>query len=101
MAGLKKQLKNVAFGGSWSEEILVNGQYQEALSVLACAVSECRERDVRTPELYEALDYIRKKVGKGPELSASFLRAVNEVNPDIREQRAKRVFNNIKRWAGT
>ncbi|WP_156121756.1 hypothetical protein [Halocynthiibacter namhaensis] len=97
---IEKQLKNVAFGGSWSEEILVNARFNGALIVIANAVVECRDHDVRTPELHEALDYVREKINKGPELASSFLVAVGEVNPDVREQSAGVIFRNIKRWAG-
>lgn len=100
MTDMKTQLKNVAFSGSWSEEILVNSRYSDALSVLAGAVQECRDQDVRTAQLHEALEYLEEKINKGPELTRSFLKAVGEPNPDLRETAARSAYRNIERWAG-
>ncbi|WP_157946817.1 hypothetical protein [Thalassobius sp. I31.1] len=100
MADIEKQLKNVAFGGSWSEERLNDTQRGRALSVVAQAVTECCERDVRTQELHDALDYVRENFGKGPELASSFLQALGEPNPQLRLQGVQRVYRNIVRWSG-
>ncbi len=100
MADMKKQLSNVAFGGSWSEEILDTSTKAQALRQVEAAVLNCFEEDVRTDDLNEALDYLREKIGKGSELISAFLQALNIQTPALRQQEASRVFRLIKNWAG-
>ena len=45
MADMKKQLSNVAFGGSWSEEILDTSTKAQALRQVEAAVLNCFEED--------------------------------------------------------
>lgn len=100
MADLKKKLTNVAFGGSWSEDILDRSTKEDALHVLEQAVLNCMDEDVRSPALHAALDYVRDKFGKGPELASAFLIAVGLQVPAMRQQEASRVLRLIKNWAG-
>lgn len=100
MADIEKQLKNVAFGGSWSEQRFTDTRREQVLLVIRQAVAECTECDVRTQELHEALDYVRAHYGKGQELASSFLVAVGEQNPELRLQAVQSVYRNIERWSG-
>lgn len=100
MADIKKKLSNVAFGGSWSEEILERSSKEDALHVLEQAVLNCMEEDVRTPALHAALDHVRDKFGKGPELASAFLVALAMPAPALRQQETSRVLRLIKNWAG-
>ncbi|AUQ99313.1 hypothetical protein [Phaeobacter inhibens] len=100
MTDIKKQLSNVAFGGSWSEEILNTAGLNAALSVIFQAADDCVERDVATAELDQALEFIRTKVGKGSQLAAQFLKAVRCPNQDVRKHEAMRIAQMINRWSG-
>lgn len=101
MADMKTQLANVAFGGSWSEEILDRDKLNDALECIAQAVEECADKDVRTPALLDALDYIKLTIGKGSGLTSSFLSALSEPDPCRRHQEAMRAERSIVRWAGS
>lgn len=100
MADIKTQLANVAFGGSWSEEILDKTDLNDALEVIARAAEDCVEEDVWTPALREALAYIKATIGKGPELVEQFQTAIWQPNHSERYRDAKRAEANIKRWSG-
>ena len=80
----KDKMSNVAFGGSWSEEILINEELREILAVIELAVSECMERDVEDEKLLQSMLYVRKNVEKGPMLCAAFFKGIKlEGNPPI------------------
>jgi hypothetical protein len=100
MTDMKTQLSNVAFGGSWSEEILDRSKLNNALEVIARAVEDCTEYDMRTPALFEALAYIKDHIGKGSELTDGFLQALAQPNPSLRYAEAKHCEANIIRWSG-
>lgn len=100
MADIKTQLANVAFGGSWSEEILDQSKLNDALDVIARAAEDCVEDDVLTPALREALAYIKESIGKGPELVEQFQTAIWHPNHSVRYSDAKRAEASIKRWCG-
>jgi hypothetical protein len=100
MVDLKTQLKNVAFGGSWSEEIWRNCELQRALDTIAHAAQTCAEQDVRTPELIEALEFIAGKIEKGDQLMAQFLKAVVIQNQGARKAAAQNVLKQMQSWSG-
>jgi hypothetical protein len=100
MADMKTQLANVAFGGSWSEEILDQSKLTDALEIIAHAAEDCVEQDVWTPALRDALQHIKQTIGKGPELAESFQVAVGQPNQSTRYRDAKRAEANIVRWCG-
>jgi hypothetical protein len=99
MTDLKTQLKNVAFGGSWSEGIWRNSEVQSALDTIEYAVQTCTESDVRTPKLIEALDFLASKIEKGPQLKAQFLKAVVFQNQETRKTAAQNVLKQMKSWS--
>lgn len=101
MTDIKKQLSNVAFGGSWSEEILSTSELLVALDVIAQAANDCVERDVRTAELETALTLIQAKVGKGTEVCDQFRRAIAEPNHGLRMQNAQRAARRLRLWCGS
>lgn len=100
MADLKTQLKNVAFGGSWSEDIWRNSEVQSALDIIEQAAQTCTEHDVRRPELMGALEFISSKIEKGPQLKVQFLKAVIIEDQDRRRDAALKVLQHIQSWAG-
>jgi hypothetical protein len=100
MTDLKTQLKNVAFGGSWSEEILRVSELEAALKVIANAAETCTEMDVRTDELKGALSFVASKIEKGPQLMAQFLKAVVIEDQEARCSAAQHVLRQMQSWAG-
>ena len=100
MADLKTQLKNVAFGGSWSEEILHVSELEAALKVIANAADTCTEIDVRTDELKGALSFVASKIEKGSQLRTQFLKAVVIQDQEARRCAARQVLRQIQSWAG-
>jgi len=100
MVDLKTQLKNVAFGGSWSEDILRVSELETALNVIANAAYTCTEIDVRTDELNDALGFVASKIEKGPQLKAQFLKAVVIEDQDARSCATQHVLRQMQSWAG-
>jgi hypothetical protein len=96
----KKQLSNVAFGGNWSEQILVNDELQAVLDVIQNAVADCMDRDVEDEALLNAMLYVRKNVEKGPMLCAAFFKAIRIQNQALRYDEVSNVEQMIRLWAG-
>ena len=100
MTEKKNQLGNVAFGGNWSEEILILDELHSILDVIDRAVEDCTERDVEDEELHRAMLYIRKNVEKGPMLCVAFFKALKIENQGLRQERLNEVGSMIRMWAG-
>jgi hypothetical protein len=98
--GKKKQLSNVAFGGNWSEQILVNDELRAVLDVIRMAVADCMDRDVEDEPLLNAMLYVRKNVEKGPMLCAAFFKAIRIQNQVLRYDEVCNVEQMIRLWAG-
>lgn len=96
----KKQLGNVAFGGNWSEEILILDELRSILGVIDKAIDDCMDRDVEDEDLHQAMLYVRKNVEKGPMLCVAFFKALKIENQSLRQERLQEVGNMIKIWAG-
>jgi hypothetical protein len=96
----KNQLSNVAFGGNWSEEILVNDELSKILNVIERAVQDCMERDVEDEALLNAMLYVRKNIEKGPMLCAAFFKAIRIENQGLRYTETRKVELMIRSWAG-
>ncbi|MCY4207585.1 MAG: hypothetical protein OXD29_06500 [Roseovarius sp.] len=99
MANLKKQLRNVAFGGNWSEDIPAEEELRRAINVMEKTAKECAERDGRNEELMEAIHHIRRNMGNRQGLCESFLRALSNENPNLRRMEAKRIARLIRNLA--
>ena len=83
----KDQLRNVAFGGNWSEEILIVDELRRVLALVEASAADCADRDVATEEFLSAMLYVRKNIEKGPMLTGAFFKAL-------------RVAKMIRGWAG-
>lgn len=100
MAERKDHLRNVAFGGNWSEEILIVDELRRVLGVIDAAAAECAERDVESEEFLSAMLYVRKNIEKGPMLCGAFFKALRIENQSLRRAEALRVAAMIRGWAG-
>lgn len=96
----KKQLGNLAFGGNWSEEILVTDELNRALDAITLAATNCGVRDVEDEALLSAMLYVRKNVEKGPMLCAAFFKAIRIENQGLRYIEVCKVEHQIRQWAG-
>lgn len=96
----KKKMGNVAFGGGWSEEILIVDELTKVLSIIDDAAENCADRDVENEELLAAMLYVRKNIEKGPMLSASYFKGLRITNQSLRKTEVKRVAGMIRSWAG-
>ena len=94
------QLRNVAFGGNWSEALVEEDVAKSVLAILRLAAENCMEEDPRGPELNQALGYVAARVEKGPMLVSAFLKALAEPEQEIRRKGATRWFRQIEIWAG-
>ena len=61
----KQQLRNVAFGGAWSEQIAGREAIDAAIETLKRAAGGAARRDPRTAEVSAALDLLCKNHPKG------------------------------------
>lgn len=100
MVERKDQLGNVAFGGNWSEEILVVEELREVVALVETAAAECGDRDVEDEAFLAAMLYVRKNVEKGPMLCTAFFKALRQENQSLRRSEAVRVARMIRTWAG-
>ena len=100
MAEHKKKMGNVAFGGAWSEEILVMDELAKVLATINDAAENCADQDVESEELLAAMLYVRKNIDKGPMLCAAFFKGLRISNQGLRQIEVKRVAVMIRTWAG-
>ena len=96
----KKQLGNVSFGGDWSEQITVREGIAAAMHQLEMAVSDCMERDPRTPEVDAALELIAARVARGALLADAWRRAASIAEPEWRSAALHRAWFNLSRVLG-
>lgn len=100
MAKCKDHLRKVAFGGDWSEEILIVGELRRVLQLVETAAADCADRDVEDEEFLAAMLYVRKNIEKGPMLCGAFFKALRTENQSLRRAEALRVAKMIRGWAG-
>ena len=91
-------MRNVAFGGNWSEELVSLNEYECALAVLQHAIDVCAEEDPRGPELEEALIYLAQRIEKGAGLTQRFRKALTIPHQEQRVHEASQALRLIKNW---
>ncbi len=100
MVERKKQLSNVAFGGDWSEGLVVADGLQDVLIILRVSAMNCDETDPRGPQLNEVLDFIEQHIEKGKMLRAGIERALSQPNPGLRKSEASKYVSMIEASLG-
>ena len=100
MVDFKDQMKNVAFGGPWSEALVEQAALNDIMQVLDRAAAMCGEEDVWSRDLDRALTYVRNEVEKGPMLVEGFQKALQEPLPDVREARVSEYVKLVRDWSG-
>lgn len=96
----ERQLGAVAFGGSWSEDLVGAERVRAALSIIDAAVSRHAEEDPRGPDLDAALALLEREVDRGPMLTAAFRRAFRHPEPGLRDPELRRAAAALRAWAG-
>lgn len=94
----KKQLKNIAFGGDWSEKTLADYEKEVFLDKLRKTYQKSMTGELKDRELQEILIYTRKNVEKGNLLAKSFEEKINIKNSYQRKTELLKVINIIKLW---
>ena len=68
----KNQLKNVAFGGDWSESIKSNDEISIIVKRLENIYKRCSYEYIQDSEFNDILDYVEDNIEKGEIFSRSF-----------------------------
>jgi len=90
----------VYFGGAWVEDLQHAAARDAQLAVLADAVAETPERDVRSSELEAALTYVAERCHRGPAWARQFRDALTVPDPVQRQAAAEQVLGRIRRGFG-
>jgi len=69
------QLRNVAFGGAWSEQIAGREAQAAAIATLDAAAAGAARRDPRSSEIMAAVDLLCERHPKGPMLREAWIAA--------------------------
>lgn len=86
------QLANVAFGGTWSEQIAGNEAVEQAMRLVEAAAKESARRDLRRDDsLRAALGLVAKAHPKGAMLVAAWNKALSMHDLGQRVQELMRV----------
>lgn len=97
----KQQLRNVAFGGSWSERIADDEILASSLDLLERASRETRDRDLRGDfKIDGALIHAAMHHPKGEILIRSWGRALTWPNPELRADELKRIATLFREGLG-
>ncbi|WP_424753267.1 hypothetical protein [Methylobacterium sp.] len=96
----ERQLSTVAFGGSWSEDLVGLERLRAALSIVDAAVERHAEEDPRGPDLDAALALLEREVDRGAMLAQAFRRAFRYAEPGLREPELRKAAAGLRAWAG-
>lgn len=96
----ERQLGAVAFGGSWSEDLVGVERLRAALAIVDAAVARHAEEDPRGPDLDAALALLAREVDRGPMLARAFRRAFRHGEPGLREPELRKAADALRLWAG-
>jgi hypothetical protein len=94
----KKQLKNIAFGGDWSEKTLADYEREVFLGKLRRAYQQSMTGELKDRELQEISTYIRENIEKGDLLAKSFEEKIRIKDPYQKKIALLKVINIIKLW---
>ena len=97
----KGQLRNVAFGGAWADQIPKREELINALLELEHAVEESVESDLRTwPDVWRALSAVCEAHPKGAILKRTWTRALANPSQQERYVELRRIVYILKAWVG-
>lgn len=97
----KSQLKNVSFGGAWSEQIAGNEQIAAALTQIEKAIGRTEDEDLRLDvELSSALLFLSRKHPKGADLQRAWAKALTWPSGYDRRVELGRIVRVYRSWLG-
>lgn len=97
----ERQLRNVSFGGAWSEQIAADEQLAASLDRLDRAVEDTVYEDLRGfSDVSFALDLACRNHPKGNMLAAAWRTALGVPNAGIRSQELKRIADALRTGIG-
>ena len=97
----KSQLKNVSFGGAWSEQIAGNEQISAALEEIQKAIGRTEDEDLRLDvELSSTLLFLSRKHPKGAELQRAWAKALTLPSGYDRGRELDRIVRVYRSWLG-
>jgi len=79
---------------SCEDEMARMDEQREALEILSSAAQLSHDQDMRTGEVFEALEYLKQCFSRSGAIN-DFKRALEIQNPDDRERALRRLFNSI------
>ncbi|MFG6080485.1 hypothetical protein ACEUZ9_001089 [Paracoccus litorisediminis] len=95
------QLKNVAFGGAWSQSIPRRERFADAVARLRDCPERSRQEDLREDTvLAEAITLLCDGNPKGETLIHSWQRALSLPDPALRRLEIARLVRAIEAWVG-
>lgn len=93
------QLRNVAFGGAWSQDIPRRERYAEAVRLLRTCPDRSFQEDLREDRsLAEAIGMLCEANPKGDTIRRSWDRAMTIPDPAIRSVELMRLVRAIEVW---
>ena len=96
----KKQLKNVAFGGDWSEKSLENYEKKIFLREMNRIKESCFSNEIREEDLQRVLYYIKNNLERGHIFAKSFEEKLRIEDPYLRKTELMKTIDNIRKWLG-
>ncbi len=96
----RDQLKNVAFGGDWSEQIPDRERIAEAVGALTRAVKECQDHDPCASHVLIDVDYLCARIARGNRMAASWRQAGALPEPGVRRSILTQVLKTIRSGVG-
>tara|TARA_B100000900_G_C20248267_1_gene580867 strand:- start:145 stop:447 length:303 start_codon:yes stop_codon:yes gene_type:complete len=94
----KKQLKNVAFGGDWSEKSLEDHEKKMFLKEIKKIYESCFCNEISEKDLQEILYYMKNNLEKGHIFAKSFEEKLQIKDPYLRKAELTKTINNIRKW---
>jgi hypothetical protein len=94
----KNKMSNVAFGGDWSEQLSAQHDTTQSFAALQWAIDNCREQDVDTEEVRDALAALTNTIEKGGLLRDRFSKGHKITDQSLRHKHLYECVQLIKRW---
>ena len=94
----KKQLKNISFGGDWSEKILNDHEKNIFIQKLKYIYKSSFIYEIPESDLEETFSYIKNNIEKGDIFIQSFKDKLKIKDPYQRKSELLKTINNIIRW---
>ncbi len=96
----RDQLKNVAFGGDWSEQIIVREDVAACLATVERAVCESHVLDPCREDVLAALNFLCSRIARGGIMAESWRKAGVIVDQGLRRRALEQAMKNIRSGIG-